>query len=53
MNENSPYIARLEREAAMPTNPNRPGTFAHAEVEAYRAGRHHTQQQDTIENHPW
>lgn len=49
----SPYIARLRREAAMDTNPHPIGTFAHAELEAFKAGKHHTQQADTIGNHPW
>lgn len=49
----TPYIARLEREAAMPVNPHPVGTYAHDELEAFRAGHLCFQQPDTIANHPW
>lgn len=49
----SKYIERLRHEAALPVNPHRPGTFDHADVEAFRAGRHWTQQPDDIGNHPY
>jgi len=48
-----PYEARLAREAQLEQNPYPQGTFAHRELEDYKAGRLYWQQPDDIGQHPW